>query len=193
MRVIGIDPGTANCGFAVLECDESFEPRIVDAGAFTSNPEASVALRVRECAHDLAHLLAKELPACVVVETPGFGIRDVTAAVKLWASYGAVLGAADGHCLVIDRPPQDWRRRLGLASAVIAPKAPRLTPAARRAALKRETADYVRARFPGLLSLLGECPASAREHAFDAIAIACSWIDTAAPKVRMSAASVLHP
>lgn len=181
MRVLGIDPGTKHCGFAVLDVDERVEPVVVDVGTFRTEGDETIAARVREVAFDLGKLIREVEPAVICVETPGFGIRDVSAVAKLWAAYGALHGAAQRGPLVFDRTPDSWRKSLGLATSRDLAKRDDLTANARRALYKRQSRDLVRDRFPGILRLLEACPASAREHAFDATAIALAWIASAAP------------
>jgi Holliday junction resolvasome RuvABC endonuclease subunit len=191
VRVFGIDPGIGGCGFAVLDVPSDYRPAIVDAGAFwSSDKHATVAVRVNEFARDFSALFAEHRPAVVVVETPVHGIRNVTASVMLWSAYAVVLGASARQALVIDRTPDQWRAALGLPTRHTSPKASGLTAGASRAQRKRESAGYVKNRFPGLLGLLAasRCPSDARSHAYDAIAIACAWIDRAAHTNQTTAA-----
>lgn len=180
MRVLGVDPGMGNCGFGVLDLDESFEPRVLDAGCFRSDRELSVAVRLRELSRDFVDVIALHSPGAIICEAPTV-LRDASSTGWLWAAYGALLGAASTKATVFDRTSDQWRKALGLPTGRDLAKRHELSANARRTEHKRLTRAYVLARFPSLPRLLATMPADAVSHAMDAIAIACAWVASCKP------------
>jgi Holliday junction resolvasome RuvABC endonuclease subunit len=184
--VVGIDPGTANCGFAVLQAD--LNPTVlavIDCGCFRSDVEALIATRLEELARDLKTLLDLNEPSLVVCETPGF-VRDAGSSGKLWAAYGVLVGVCHARGTMISRQtPTAWRKQLGLTTGKITPAEKialgtrQTSQAALKTLRKAQTADLLQERFPALPTLLGGYYANAREHAYDAMAIAIAWVSCA--------------
>jgi hypothetical protein len=189
MRVLGIDPGAANCGFGVLEVgDAGVKPVVVDAGTFRTDKRDEIKLRLRELSRDLGGLIAEHKPAVIACEAPSI-LRDAKATAWLWAAYGCLLGVANGHAMVFDRGSDDWRTWLGLPTGRQLTKRGILTANARRAEHKRLTAALIKTRFPSILRLLASAPRDAWPHAFDAAAIALAWVASAAPTSDLAASA----
>ncbi len=69
MRVIGIDPGTARLGFAVLDFDnKNSAPVIIDCGLISTKKESSEAARLKEIREDLLALISSYKPDFAAIE-----------------------------------------------------------------------------------------------------------------------------
>ena len=183
MRILGLDPGTAHCGFAVLERADVV--RLRDLGCFRSDKDARLRDRVDELAGDLDELLVVHEPIAVLVEAPAFP-KGALAAAMVWAAYATITGLCKAHKVeLITRNPSEWRKLLGLLAEKLPPA--KTTDPKVRAKLAREaqarrkasTEALMRTRWPGAAELLESAPAPTREHAWDALAIATSWVDRA--------------
>lgn len=92
MIVLGIDPGTAITGFAVLSC-RGPEPTLIDCGVIRtekSEPSERRLLTLHEC---LSDLISRHDPSDVAVEQLFFN-TNVTTAIKVGQARGVVLLAA---------------------------------------------------------------------------------------------------
>lgn len=208
MRILGVDPGTANCGFALLEGSQDGSARVLDLGTFRSAEDALLRERVAEYVSDLLALIRSSNPALVVAEAPAFP-KGAKAAVMVWSAFTGLTAIcqARGVELVL-RNPGEWRRMLQLPvhKAGRGPKRGRRgsesvcacgaqlpegwkncsacrarARAARdaQAARKSDTEELMRQRWPGAVLLMDSVKENAREHAWDALAIATSWTDKA--------------
>lgn len=198
MRILGIDPGTAHCGFAALEVVDMVRAadlvpiaprvRVRDLGCFKSDPEARLRDRVAELAGDLEELLAVQAPAVVVTEAPGFP-KGALAAAMVWASFSVIVGLTKARGIeLVTRNPAEWRKLLGLLAEKLPPAKTtdpklraRLSQQAQRKR-KASTEELMRTRWPGAAAMLESDPVPTREHAWDALAIATSWTDKATEK-----------
>lgn len=184
MRIIGIDPGLAHCGFAVLE-RAAGETRVIDTGCFKSDQESLLRERVVELAGDLDELLRVHGPGVVVAEAPAFP-KGSLAAAMVWSSYAVLVSIVTSRGIqLVTRNPGEWRKMLGLLAEKLPPA--KTTDPKLRARLGREaqtkrkasTEALMRERWPGAAAMLEGAPAPTREHAWDALAIATSWTDKA--------------
>lgn len=69
MRILGIDPGLATTGWAVVDFDSDGNPTAVDFGAIVTEKGLSVSARISEIYDDLNELLKKFEPELVGIET----------------------------------------------------------------------------------------------------------------------------
>jgi hypothetical protein len=169
VRILGIDPGTANCGFALLEAWQDGTARVLDLGTFRSNKDSLLRERVAEFVTDVLGLLRASNAAVVVAEAPAFP-TGAKAAAMVWAAFAGLTGVCQARGIeLVLRNPGEWRKMLGLPTRVKADSRLR----------KSDTRDLVLARYPGAAVLLASCPGDAKEHAYDALAIATSWTDKA--------------
>lgn len=150
--VLGIDPGLASLGWAVVERDGA-RPCLVAAGCFTTEPtDGSDLARVGLLSDRVAELLATYRPALVATEAwCHYGQSATTQAHAL----GMVLGAIRATCRPMGvrhdegERAQGWRTALGLP----------------RTASKAECQERVRA-------VLGLAKVIRPSHASDAAAVA---------------------
>lgn len=200
MKVIGIDPGTAHCGFAVLEVvgvsrvgGIAPHTRVRDLGCFKSDPDARLRDRIAELAGDLEELLTVQAPIVVVTEAPAFP-KGALAAAMVWASFSVIVGLTKARGIeLVTRNPAEWRKLLGLLAEKLPPAKTtdpklraRLSQQAQRKR-KASTEQLMRIRWPGAAAMLESDPAPTREHAWDALAIATSWTDKATEAAAMPA------
>lgn len=179
MIVLGIDPGMANCGFAVAQTGRLLKGGLAvrDLGVLQTPKKGRTILeRLTELEHDFAELLEQHEPEVVVAEAPSFP-RSSRAAQMLGLSFGLLVGLCHGRARLVVRTATEWRELLGL------PKVPR--GAVGKKLRKASTAKLVHERFPGASKLLASTRGGLHEHALDALAIACTWNDRATRVISM--------
>lgn len=99
---LGIDPGTAICGFGVVALEEG-RLRMVDAGCIRTPSDASDAERLRQLHEALRALIEQHRPERVGVERLFFQ-RNVQTAMAVGQARGVALLAAATAGLPIDEP-----------------------------------------------------------------------------------------
>jgi crossover junction endodeoxyribonuclease RuvC len=93
MRVLGIDPGTAQLGYGVVDAERG-TPRLVECGILRTRPSDSLPTRLRIIHDTIAELIARHRPDVVAVET-AFYARNVRTTAVLSHARGVILLAAD--------------------------------------------------------------------------------------------------
>ena len=95
MIVLGVDPGTANTGFGVVERRSS---RLValDGGVVTTAPELAAELRLKAIHARIDELLHEYEPSAVALEDIYFGV-NATSALAVGQARGVVMLAAGAH------------------------------------------------------------------------------------------------
>lgn len=92
MRIIGIDPGTAICGYGIIDVDGSrLQP--VAYGCITTTPQDTDAMRLEILFNDLSDILEEYRPDKFGVEQLFFN-RNVTTAIAVGQARGVILLAA---------------------------------------------------------------------------------------------------
>ena len=112
MLVMGIDPGTAICGWGVIDSDGD-AVRLVDYGAITTEAGLPLATRLQFIYWGLDELMHKHKPDAVAVEQLFFS-KNVTTALAVGHARGPgasapARGRADGGGTG-GGPPLAWRR-----------------------------------------------------------------------------------
>ena len=102
MIAIGIDPGTASCGFGVVRMDAG-ELRLVDAGVVRTPAELPDADRLRQLHGALRDLLGQHSPDRVAVERLFFQ-RNVQTAMAVGQARGIALLVASERGIPVDEP-----------------------------------------------------------------------------------------
>ena len=92
MRVMGIDPGTAICGWGIIDADGD-DVRLVDYGALTTEAGLPLASRLQFIYWGLDELVHRHRPEAVAVEQLFFS-KNVTTALAVGHARGVVLLAA---------------------------------------------------------------------------------------------------
>jgi len=205
VKVLGIDPAIATCGFALLEHDDTAS-RVLDVGAWECKAGAPLEVRLEELRGDVLPYLRGTKPEVVIAETPTF-MQHAQSYAMLWASFatiGACVAASPWPVAFIARATKDWRARIGLLpEKAVMPKMPRhpksgngercicaecalvrkLRRKASAEAKKRRKASSTGLaveRFPGAKALLdATTPEGFHEHALEALCVAISWTDKA--------------
>ena len=99
---MGIDPGTATCGFGVVELQDG-ELRLVDAGVIRTGPDETDAARLSRLHAALTGLLAEHRPERIGVERLFFQ-RNVQTAMAVGQARGVALLVAAQAGLPVDEP-----------------------------------------------------------------------------------------
>lgn len=102
MIALGIDPGTARCGFGVVALDDG-RLRLIDAGVIRTDSTGSDADRLRALHGALTELLTLHHPHRVGVERLFFQ-RNVQTAMAVGQARGVALLAAAEAGLLVDEP-----------------------------------------------------------------------------------------
>ena len=158
---LGIDPGTAVCGFGVVDLDGS-ALRLVDAGVVRTDADESDAERLRRLHAALRTLLLEYRPERIAVERHFFQ-RNVQTAMAVGQARGVALLAAAEAQVPIDEPT---------------PKEVKQAICGNGAADKRQVASMVE-------RLLGISLERVPDDATDALALAigCAYRAMAEPRV----------
>jgi crossover junction endodeoxyribonuclease RuvC len=99
---LGIDPGTARCGFGVVALDDG-RLRLIDAGVIRTESAETDADRLRALHRSLTQLLTLHHPQRVGVERLFFQ-RNVQTAMAVGQARGVALLAAAEAGLLVDEP-----------------------------------------------------------------------------------------
>ncbi len=96
MRVLGVDPGLATTGYAVLEA-RGDRIRVLEAGVIRTSPEDPLPERLRTIYEDARRLIRDHRPDVLAVEEVFFN-QNVTTAMSVSQARGVVLlaGALSG-------------------------------------------------------------------------------------------------
>jgi len=148
MIALGIDPGSAACGFGVVASDGS-NLRFVDAGTVRTDPLLTESARLAELEAALDRLVADHHPDRVAVERLYFQ-RNVRTAMAVGQARGVALLVAARHGLPVTEPT---------------PNEVKLAVCGNGAADKRQVAVMVS-------RLLGVALNGASDDATDALAVA---------------------
>lgn len=158
---IGIDPGTAACGFGVVAL-EGGQLRMIDAGTIRTDAADTDAERLRQLHVTLRGLLEEHRPERVAVERLYFQ-RNVQTAMTVGQARGVALLVAAEAGLPIDEPTPNEVKQAVCGNG---------------AADKPQVAAMVS-------RLLGLSLAGVRDDTTDALAVAigCAYRAAAAPRV----------
>lgn len=92
MRILGIDPGTAICGYGVIEA-KGMKMRPLAYGAITTSPKYTDAERLVTLFSDLQEIIRETKPDKIGVEELFFN-KNVTTAITVGQARGVILLAA---------------------------------------------------------------------------------------------------
>lgn len=99
LRVLGIDPGTATVGWAILD-EEGGSVKAVAYGHIATSPKNSTAERLFEVASDLKQVIEKYRPNEAAVEDLFF-FKNVKTVMKVSQARGAILLTLEENCVSI--------------------------------------------------------------------------------------------
>jgi crossover junction endodeoxyribonuclease RuvC len=104
-RILGIDPGTRALGYAVIELDRQFHPRVVVEGTCCPPAREPISTRLHAIHVELCDLITCHAPDVVAVEDVFFS-KNVRSALRLGECRGAVfVAAASADLEVYEYPP----------------------------------------------------------------------------------------
>ena len=69
MRILGIDPGLATTGWAVVDFDNDSNPNVIDYGCISTKKDLTVSTRLLEIYNDMEELIGKFKPELAGIET----------------------------------------------------------------------------------------------------------------------------
>lgn len=105
-RILGIDPGTARLGYAILD-DKNGTQTLIDCGILETHKDKSQADRLFEIRTDLEALIEEFKPDTMSVEELFF-FRNLTTIIPVAQARGVILelAARNGYELFEFTPPQ---------------------------------------------------------------------------------------
>jgi crossover junction endodeoxyribonuclease RuvC len=110
MRILGIDPGTVNLGYGVV--DDGQELRMVDYGVLSFSRHARLEERLRSIYYGLSQIVAKHHPDEVAVEEP-FAGRNIRSALAIGRAQAiAILVAANQQLPVYRYSPAQIKQQV---------------------------------------------------------------------------------
>jgi crossover junction endodeoxyribonuclease RuvC len=103
VRILGIDPGSRNCGYAVVE-KSGRELRYVECGVLQASAKLPVEKRLGEIARGLREVVEELAPEVAAVEDV-FSATNVRTALLLGQARGAALAVVGGAGLAVHAYP----------------------------------------------------------------------------------------
>jgi len=102
-RLLGIDPGTANTGYACVEWrPRGGEPQLVEAGVLRLAGRRTLSHRLRQLELDLEAVVVEMRPSRIAVERVFTHVRNVRTSIIMAHARGVVLLVAERHGLELD-------------------------------------------------------------------------------------------
>ena len=89
MCILGIDPGLATTGWAVVDFNNDLDPNVIDYGAVTTPKGCTVSERLVEIYDDISELVEKFKPDLAGIETLIF-CKNITSAMSVGEARGVV-------------------------------------------------------------------------------------------------------
>jgi crossover junction endodeoxyribonuclease RuvC len=110
MRILGLDPGVATVGFAVLEGSSSRNLRLLSCGCIRTAAHTPLPHRVLEIHGDVSSLIAAHHPDVGVLEKLFFN-KNVTTAMAVAQTRGVImLALAQGKLPVAEYSPLEVKK-----------------------------------------------------------------------------------
>jgi crossover junction endodeoxyribonuclease RuvC len=162
VRILGIDPGSVNTGYGVVDYERG-RLTLVDQGSINTRRGAELPERLAHIHEALLAVIARNQPAAAAVETP-FAGQNVKSLIQLAHARGVILLAA---------------RSANLELFEYAPRSVKSAVVGYGGAEKEQVAKMVRMLLPGCATLKMSADAS------DALAIAICHAHTAGTAARL--------
>jgi len=110
--VLGVDPGTATTGYALVAEDVEGNARLVRFGVIETRAHEAMAVRLRAIHADLSALIRESAPEAMAVEELFFS-RNVSTALSVGQARGVVLlAAAQAGLPVYEYKPAEVKQAL---------------------------------------------------------------------------------
>ncbi len=111
MRILGIDPGTINMGYGIIEANED-KITLIGCGALVSRARSPIGERLSYLYQALKGIIARYHPDAVAVEQP-FMARNVRAALAIGKAQAvAILAAANQGIPTYEYTPAQVKQRV---------------------------------------------------------------------------------
>lgn len=104
MRVLGIDPGTAITGYAIVE-EKGADAHLIAIGVIKTPAKAPLPQRLQKIYQDLQAIIAEHQPAAAAVEELFFS-RNTRTAMAVGHARGVTLLALANASAVVDAPAE---------------------------------------------------------------------------------------
>ena len=105
MKVLGIDPGTATCGFGIVQAGREGRLQALEYGWWQTSPRDAPSARLKQVHDEVADLIARHEPEAVALEESYVG-ADARIALSVGQARGAALVAcAAAHVSCVEYPP----------------------------------------------------------------------------------------
>ena len=117
MRILGIDPGTLNTGFGIIELDHG-NYSAIEYGCISSSSKVPLPKRFYKIHSQLRIIIESVQPDCVAIESL-FYCQNPNTAFKLGEARGvAILAAAQSHLEIFEYEPRRVKQAVvGFGSA----------------------------------------------------------------------------
>ena len=117
-RWLGIDPGLAIIGWAILEGNEQTEAKLIDYGTIETDKNLATPARLVEIEQDIQALILEFKPEQVAIEMPFFS-RQIKAAGGVLQALGVInlVVYREGNCFPIFLHQSSWKCHLGNGKA----------------------------------------------------------------------------
>lgn len=102
MTILGIDPGTARMGYAVVKHARGKIPQILEADTFVTHPNLEMPNRLKFLYNELKKIVSKHKPDVMVIERLFFNTNAKTAISVGQARGIAMLAAASPGLLLVE-------------------------------------------------------------------------------------------
>ncbi len=89
-KIIGIDPGSALCGWAVIESEPGRQGRLIASGCIKTSPKETTAKRLEKLFDELTDIIKEHRPHEAAVEELFF-VQNVKTGIVVGQARGAIL------------------------------------------------------------------------------------------------------
>jgi crossover junction endodeoxyribonuclease RuvC len=111
VRILGIDPGTRQTGFGIIQ-EEGRSLRFVDCGVIRTSSKGPLSRRLHQIYHELRAVIERYRPDTLSLENI-FVARNVSSALKLGHARGASILAAVNHDVeVFEYSPAEVKKNI---------------------------------------------------------------------------------
>lgn len=97
MRILGIDPGLATTGFAVLEV-QNRQKKLISVGVLRTSSKDPFPHRLEELYEDLQNIIREYSPDCCSIEQLFFS-KNVTTGIQVSHARGVIILALQKHAI----------------------------------------------------------------------------------------------
>ncbi|MBU4487142.1 MAG: crossover junction endodeoxyribonuclease RuvC [Candidatus Delongbacteria bacterium] len=112
MRILGIDPGIACTGYAVLESGDDGKLFLIELGVIRTSPQSPMADRLKTVFDGICEVIASLQPKFFAIESVFVG-KNVQSALKLGHARGAAMVAASKSGLdVVEFSPREVKQNI---------------------------------------------------------------------------------